>query len=164
MYEKGIIFLLLLFFTVDVLGVVADCTLTEWIAAIDQLPTNYIEFNDGIVQNRNISYQSGFAPGDKYQSREIFKKALDQCINTMVEDLNYGNWLGEPEVIVPDDCKVKGAVDDDMKAVFSVIKNDFRPFAQVLQLYEGDRVIFHGDFHGDCRSFAHELQSLKRKK
>ena len=64
------------------------------------------------------------------------------------------NWIGEK----PDPAEFF----DTRRAYFLRSAIRFQPFAQKLAADPGSEMIFHGDFHGDIRSFISTLEWLNR--
>ena len=64
------------------------------------------------------------------------------------------NWIGEK----PDPAEFF----DTRRAYFLRSAIRFQPFAQKLVAEPGSEMIFHGDFHGDIRSFISTLEWLNR--
>ena len=67
-------------------------------------------------------------------------------------------WVG--------DFPQKDGFFDTSRAYFerSANKPQFRPFAQKLEVPHGSEVFFHGDFHGDVKSFITALEWLNEQK
>jgi len=66
------------------------------------------------------------------------------------------NWLGER----PKENEFF-AID---RSYYTRSRIPFQPFAQKVRIRPGSKVIFHGDFHGDIRSFITTLEWLNEKK
>ncbi|MEE3285642.1 MAG: metallophosphoesterase family protein [Planctomycetota bacterium] len=64
------------------------------------------------------------------------------------------NWVGEKPV--------REEFFDTRRAYFMRSAIRFQPFAQKLVAEPGSELIFHGDFHGDIRSFISTLEWLNR--
>ena len=64
------------------------------------------------------------------------------------------NWIGTP----PQDAQFF----DTRRSYFTRAPIPFQPFAQKFIAPPGSEIIFHGDFHGDVRSFIATLEWLNR--
>ena len=115
----------------------------DWKVACDRLPMNI----DVDAQSR---FRSGFAQhADIQQNKKLafqeFDTALDRVMNLFRTKLDDSS----------------GWTDGKGQDLGS---NKFIPYAEKLQLEPGQKVIFHGDFHGDIHSFHAELNQLEQQK
>lgn len=84
--------------------------------------------------------------------QELVEKLFRQTRQAAMADLS--NWIGEKPV--PTEFF------DTRRAYFLRSAIRFQPFAQKLVAETGSEFIFHGDFHGDIRSFIATLDWLNR--
>lgn len=115
----------------------------SWEKACSQLPMNI----DVSTKNQ---FQSGFAQhADTQQDKKLaFKEldtALDRVMNLCCTKLD-------------DTTAWTDAQSCDLSS------NKFMPYAEKLKVNPGQKVVFHGDFHGDIHSFHAELKQLEQQK
>ena len=87
---------------------------------------------------------------------DVKSQALEALKHYQKSDLaNKQSWIGEP----PKETEFF-AID---RSYYTRSPIPFQPFAQKVRISPGSKVIFHGDFHGDIRSFITTLVWLNEK-
>ena len=81
----------------------------------------------------------------KAQTRVLLKRFQSGAI------ARKSNWI--------DEAPAEGFFDIE-RNYFTRPPIPFQPFARKVKIPAGDKVIFHGDFHGDIRSFVSTLKWL----
>jgi hypothetical protein len=84
--------------------------------------------------------------------QQLVEKVFGHTKQAAIADSS--NWIGEK----PDPTEFF----DTRRAYFTRSAIRFQPFAQKLAAAPGSELIFHGDFHGDIRSFIATLEWLNR--
>jgi hypothetical protein len=152
--------LLLIFFTASsCLCFDPDMGMSAWIQTCKKLPKNRVE-HGGKMQFRELKAEhphdindSAFGK-DTMKARTGFSEVLVRTIKTMVLQLENSVWLGD---VSP--CVLQKSPNPGIKNGFP-----FAPFAQKLDLTPEDKIIMHGDMHGDCHSLVQELEKLQSEK
>jgi hypothetical protein len=118
-----------------------------WSQACLQLPTN-IEIAKNCPVNID-ALPSAFGR-DKHEGWQEFNAALQNFFRFVIKTdlIQAASWTNNTRPGL---------------SFYDVSQKTFEPYVEKLVVQQTDEVIFHGDFHGDIRSFIYELNDLEKR-
>ena len=122
-----------------------------WAQACKKLPMNIDQSENAVFRATKESAWSHHPKigNDKKLAWQEFSKALMATLDLVKNDelANPALWIGDtPE-----------------SSFYDTKEQVFNPYVQKLDCTTQDKVVLHGDFHGDIHSLVQELQDLEHK-